>query len=76
MADIAKCEDSLCPSKKYCYRFTAPANEFRQSYGQFNRELDAYNCDMFWANGICKYCNLQNGAHKMGCERNKINITL
>jgi hypothetical protein len=74
--DIAKCEDSLCPSKKYCYRFTAPANEFRQSYGQFNRELDAYNCDMFWDNGICKYCNLQNGAHKMGCERNKINITL
>jgi hypothetical protein len=76
MADITKCEDSLCPSKDYCFRFTAPANEFRQSYGQFNRELDAYNCVLFWDNGICKYCNLENGAHKMGCERNKINITL
>jgi hypothetical protein len=76
MSDITKCEDSLCPSKDYCFRFTSPANEFRQSYGQFNRELDAYNCVLFWDNGICKYCNLENGAHKMGCERNKINITL
>jgi len=51
MTDIAKCQDILCPSKEYCYRFTAPSNEFRQSYGVFNRETDAYNCDMFWANG-------------------------
>ena len=51
MSDIAKCEDNLCPSKEYCYRFTAPASKLWQSYGQFNRELDAYNCSMFWANG-------------------------
>ena len=51
MSDIAKCEDNLCPSKEYCYRFTSPASKFWQSYGQFNRELDAYNCDMFWNNG-------------------------
>ena len=50
MSDIAKCNDIDCPSKQYCYRFTAPAG-FKQSYGVFNRELDADNCDMFWANG-------------------------
>jgi hypothetical protein len=57
MADIAKCNDALCPSKEYCYRFTAPASEYWQSYGMFNRESDADNCEMFWANGKCKHCN-------------------
>jgi hypothetical protein len=50
MADIAKCNDVHCPSKEYCYRFTAPASEVWQSYGIFNREDDADNCDMFWPN--------------------------
>lgn len=50
MADIAKCEDNLCPSKETCYRYTAPASEYYQSYGKFNREEDAYNCDMYWDN--------------------------
>lgn len=76
MSDISKCEDNLCPSKEYCYRFTAPADEIRQSYGQFNRELDAYNCSMFWNNGKCKYCGLENGAHKMSCSTQKIQIQL
>jgi hypothetical protein len=51
MADISKCKDSLCPSKDYCYRFTAKSSTFCQTYGIFNREDDADNCDMFWANG-------------------------
>ena len=50
MADITKCEDTLCPSKETCYRYTAPASEYYQSYGKFNREEDAYNCDMYWDN--------------------------
>ncbi len=50
MSDIAKCKDFLCPSKEYCYRFTAPVGLY-QSYGGFNREEDADNCDMFWPNG-------------------------
>jgi hypothetical protein len=54
MSDIAKCMDIHCPSKDFCYRFTAPESEFWQAYGNFNRESDAYNCDMFWDNGICK----------------------
>ena len=50
MADISKCEDTLCPSKETCYRYTAPASEHWQSYGLFNREEDAINCDMYWDN--------------------------
>jgi hypothetical protein len=48
MSDIAKCADNKCPSKHFCYRFTSPDSEFYQAYGQFEREEDAYNCDMFW----------------------------
>ena len=51
MADLAKCNDFLCPSSKYCHRFTAPAGMY-QSWGVFNREEDADNCNMFWSNGI------------------------
>lgn len=76
MADISKCNDQHCPSKQYCYRFTAPNSEFRQSWGNFNREDDADNCDMFWPNNKCKYCNQENGVHKMGCETRKITIIL
>jgi hypothetical protein len=75
MADISKCNDFLCPSSKYCHRFTAPAGMY-QSWASFNREEDAENCDMFWPNGKCRYCGLENGIHKMGCETRKIQINL
>jgi hypothetical protein len=75
MSDIAKCLDSLCPSKEYCHRYTAPVGLY-QSYGGFSREEDADNCDMFWPNGKCRYCGLENGVHKMGCETRKIQINL
>lgn len=66
MADIAKCNDSLCPSKEYCYRFTAKSSIFCQTYGGFNREEDADNCDMFWPNGIeSNKCKL-NGVKRKG----------
>jgi len=76
MADIAKCNDSLCPSKDYCYRFTAPASDYWQSYGIFNRESDADNCDMFYPNGKCRYCDLENGKHKISCSIMKIQVNL
>lgn len=76
MADISMCEDRQCPAKDYCYRFTAHPSPMWQSYGVFNREDDADNCDMFWPNGKCKYCGLENGVHKMGCETRKIQINL
>ncbi len=65
MADISKCNDSLCPSSKYCHRFTAPAGMY-QSWASFNREDDADNCDMFWSNGIdSNKCKL-NGVKREG----------
>ena len=76
MADISKCADHQCPSKEICYRFTAPASEYRQSYGAFGREQDAYNCDMFWHNGACKYCHQKDGVLKMSCPTTKIQVNL
>ena len=76
MADIAKCNDTLCPSKEYCYRFTAPASEYWQSYGVFNREPNKDICDMFWSNDKCTYCNQDNGVHKISCPTKKIQINL
>lgn len=76
MADISKCADSLCPSKELCYRYTAPTSEHWQSYGLFNREEDADNCDMYWYNGACKYCHQLNGIHKMSCATLKIQVNL
>jgi len=71
MSDIAKCEDKLCPSKKYCYRYTAPANKYRQSYLQMNRQFNAKDCDMFWQNDVCRCCGLKKGNHKISCETRK-----
>jgi hypothetical protein len=76
MTDISKCTDHQCPSKEICYRFTVPASEYRQSYGAFGREQDAYNCDMFWHNGACKYCHQKDGVHKMSCPTTKIQVNL
>jgi hypothetical protein len=75
MSDISKCNDHLCPSKEICYRFTAPVDEFRQSWINTNREADAYNCDLFLFNGYCKYCHQTNGVHKMGCETRRYKLT-
>lgn len=32
MPDITMCNDSKCAARKSCYRFTAKANPYRQSY--------------------------------------------
>jgi len=51
MADISMCKNINCPSSKYCYRFTATPNEFRQSYAGFAPEEGEFNCSHFWRNG-------------------------
>lgn len=76
MSDISKCQDTGCSSRELCYRYTAPVSERWQSYGSFNREQDAYNCDMFWSNGVCKYCHKENGNHRMSCPIMKIQVNL
>jgi hypothetical protein len=75
MSDISKCSDHLCPSKEICYRFTAPPG-FRQTYINTNREADAYNCDLFWHNGICKYCGQNEGNHKLSCANQRATILM
>lgn len=74
--DISKCNDTLCPSKTICYRFTAPSCEFRQSWVNTNREHDAYNCDLFWHNGICKYCGQDESNHKLSCATQRATILM
>jgi len=76
MSDLEKCNDFLCPSKEYCHRFTAPTSLVYQFYGGFSREEDADNCNMFWSNGICQFCGLENNNHKMSCPTKKIQINL
>jgi len=76
MSDITKCRDFLCPSKERCWRYTAPANDQWQSYGKFNREEDADNCDMFWDSKKCQYCSLENENHKLSCTTTKTTILL
>ena len=52
------CLNALCPSKEYCYRFTAVPNDRRQSYMDLGPEDGQEKCDHFWPNGkdslICK----------------------
>ena len=50
MADISKCQDTDCPSKDFCHRFTAP-NGMWQYFHNFNREEDEDNCSHFHPNG-------------------------
>ena len=75
MADITMCTNVLCKSKDYCYRFTAKASEFCQSYTNFLCEDDENNCSYFIANK-CDKCGLTNGNHKMSCSTIKIQINL
>ena len=51
MADITMCPGTDCPVKDKCYRFTANANEWGQSYfmnvpGKIVD--DKFTCDMYW----------------------------
>ena len=47
MSDITKCKGTDCPVKEHCYRYTAKANEFRQSYFVEPPIKDG-KCEMFW----------------------------
>lgn len=50
MPDIAMCENSLCPSRSLCYRFTAIADTF-QSYEIFKVPDGRDYCDYYSWNG-------------------------
>ena len=47
--DGTMCSGKNCPLSNTCYRFTAKANKFRQSYfvePPYNKELN--ECDHYW----------------------------
>ena len=48
MADITKCSGTGCPHKEKCYRFTAPADEYGQSYFVKPPLKDDGTCNLFW----------------------------
>jgi hypothetical protein len=48
MADISKCKGKGCPFKEKCYRFVAPANEFRQSYFREPFDKKTNKCEYLW----------------------------
>ena len=50
MADISMCQGGKCPRKETCYRFTAPANPYRQSYGSFDIMFEGKECEAFLSN--------------------------
>jgi len=53
MPDMSMCEGTDCPLKETCYRYTAKANEFRQSYlfdVPFDKEKE--KCNFYWPTKI------------------------
>ena len=38
MPDIVKCQNSDCPLKEQCYRWTSEPSEFLQAYNRFEPE--------------------------------------
>jgi hypothetical protein len=50
MPDISKCKGEDCPMKETCYRFTANANEFMQSYFMNAPIKEDDSCEYYWDN--------------------------
>ena len=51
MADISMCQNTECPSRLECYRFTAKPNPWRQAYMDFKVLDGGDKCDSFTSNG-------------------------
>lgn len=49
MSDISKCKGTKCPLRETCYRYTAKASEFMQSYfvGTPYDKKDK-DCEYYW----------------------------
>ena len=49
MPDITMCPGGNCPLKENCYRFTAKASEYHQSYfAEAPYDHEAKNCEYYW----------------------------
>lgn len=54
MSDISMCINEDCTLKKKCHRYTAPVNEFYQTYAEFKQDQDG-TCEDFWDNKNYKH---------------------
>jgi len=73
MPDITMCSGNNCELSLTCYRYKAEPSEYRQSY--FVNPPNINNqCDYYWE--VCKYCNQENGKHKLSCQTMKIQVNL
>ena len=75
MADITMCNGNYCELRENCFRYKAKASEYRQSYFCKLPNATSYDCEYFWEIK-CKYCNQENGVHKLSCPTHKIQINL
>lgn len=50
MADITMCDDKDCPMRTKCYRFTAPVNQWRQSYFMSTPRKEFEACEEYVPN--------------------------
>ena len=48
MPDITMCKGDNCPKKENCYRYTAPVNEYRQSYFFDTPIKEDGTCEHYW----------------------------
>ena len=55
MADISKCNGNGCTLKESCYRFTAKANPWWQSYGAFHQNINTGECEHYWSTSPNSY---------------------
>ena len=49
MPDITMCKGVDCPKKNLCYRYTAKASEYRQSFFT-DSPIKNGKCEYFWDN--------------------------
>lgn len=48
MADITMCRDDKCPRRGTCYRFSATADNYRQSYFVTSPRQPGDICTWYW----------------------------
>jgi hypothetical protein len=54
MADITMCKGQDCPLRESCYRYTAQANPFRQSYFMTEHMDENDECPEWVDSGVIK----------------------
>jgi hypothetical protein len=75
MADITKCDGKGCDKREFCYRFTAMADRYGQSYFTNAPIKKDGTCDEYWEIK-CPYCGQYAGIHKLSCSTGKITMKL